>query len=173
MFRPFLDQLRQHAVPVSLREYLGFLEALNTGLARFDPEGFYYLARTTMVKDEKHIDRFDRAFAATFKGLDSITPDSVIDAIDLPAEHTRALFVLHGSIQMGAHTVRAAELAVMEREGTQLAFEIAEDAILLLLNGEPLNDPIVGHGPFVMNSQEEIIQAMHDYNSGKFGQIVQ
>ena len=91
MFRPFLDQLRQHAVPVSLREYLGFLEALNTGLARFDPEGFYYLARTTMVKDEKHIDRFDRAFAATFKGLDSITPDSVIDAIDLPAEWLQKL----------------------------------------------------------------------------------
>ncbi len=93
-------------------------------------------------------------------------------AIDLPAGHTTALFVLHGSIQMGAQTIRAAELAIMEREGTQLAFDIAEDAILLLLNGEPLNEPIVGHGPFVMNSQEEIIQAMHDYNSGKFGQIV-
>jgi redox-sensitive bicupin YhaK (pirin superfamily) len=93
-------------------------------------------------------------------------------ALDLPAGHTTALFVLHGSIQMGAHTVRAAELAVMEREGTQLAFDVVEDAVLLLLNGEPLNEPIVGHGPFVMNSQEEIIQAIHDYNSGKFGQIV-
>ncbi len=92
--------------------------------------------------------------------------------VNLPAGHTTALFVLHGSIQMGAHTVRAAELAVMEREGTQLAFDVVEDAVLLLLNGEPLNEPIVGHGPFVMNSQEEIIQAIHDYNSGKFGQIV-
>lgn len=93
-------------------------------------------------------------------------------SIDLPAGHTTALFVQHGSIQMGAQTIRAAELAVMQREGTQLAFDVAEEAILLLLNGEPLNEPIVGHGPFVMNSQEEIIQAMHDYNSGKFGQIV-
>jgi redox-sensitive bicupin YhaK (pirin superfamily) len=91
--------------------------------------------------------------------------------IDLPPGHTTALFVLHGSIQIGAHTVRAAELAVMQREGAQLAFDIVEDAVLLLLNGEPLNEPIVGHGPFVMNSQQEIMQALHDFNSGKFGQI--
>ncbi len=95
MFRPFLDQLRAHAVPVTLREYLGFLEALNVGLARFDAEGFYYLARTTMVKDEKHIDRFDRAFAAAFKGLDAITPEAVIEAIDLPTEWLQRLAEKH------------------------------------------------------------------------------
>ncbi|MCB1397245.1 MAG: VWA domain-containing protein, partial [Rhodobacteraceae bacterium] len=95
MFRPFLEQLRQHAVPVTLREYLGFLEALKVGLAQFDPEGFYYLARTTMVKDEKHIDRFDRAFAAAFKGLDEITPEAVIQAVDLPAEWLQKLAEKH------------------------------------------------------------------------------
>lgn len=86
MFRPFLDSLRQHAVPVSLREYLSFLEALQTGLAQFDPEGFYYLARTTLVKDERHIDRFDRAFAHSFQGLDAITADQVMEAVDIPPE---------------------------------------------------------------------------------------
>jgi len=86
MFRPFLDSLRQHAVPVSLREYLSFLEALKTGLAQFDAEGFYYLARTTLVKDERHIDRFDRAFAHSFQGLDAITADQVMEAVDIPAE---------------------------------------------------------------------------------------
>ncbi len=86
MFLPFYENLRQHAVPVSLREYLGFLEALQTGLAQFDAEGFYYLARATMVKDERHIDRFDRAFAASFKGLDAIDPGAMIEALDLPAE---------------------------------------------------------------------------------------
>ncbi|MCB1405067.1 MAG: VWA domain-containing protein [Rhodobacteraceae bacterium] len=95
MFRPFLDQMRQHGVPVTLREYLGFLEALNAGLAQFDAEGFYYLARTTMVKDEKHIDRFDRAFAASFKGLDDITPEAVVQAIDLPAEWLEKLAEKH------------------------------------------------------------------------------
>ncbi|MCL4676608.1 MAG: VWA domain-containing protein, partial [Pararhodobacter sp.] len=95
MFRPFLDQLRQHGVPVTLREYLGFLEALNAGLAQFDAEGFYYLARTTMVKDEKHIDRFDRAFGATFKGLEDITLEAVAQAIDLPAEWLEKLAEKH------------------------------------------------------------------------------
>ncbi len=95
MFRPFLEQLRQHAVPVTLREYLGFLEALKAGLAQFDAEGFYYLARTTMVKDERHIDRFDRAFAAAFKGLDAITPQAMLEAVDLPAEWLQALAEKH------------------------------------------------------------------------------
>ena len=95
MFQPFLDSLRQHAVPVSLREYLGFLEALQTGLAQFDPEAFYYLARTTMVKDERHIDRFDRAFAHAFKGLEAITPEAVVKALDVPAEWLENLAEKH------------------------------------------------------------------------------
>ena len=49
--------------------------------------------------------------------------------------------------------------------------DVEEDTTLLLLNGAPLDEPIVGHGPFVMNTQEEIVQAINDYNSGRFGQI--
>lgn len=93
-------------------------------------------------------------------------------ALDLPEGHTTALFVLRGSLRIDdKHAVRAAELAVMEREGSQLAFDVTDDAIVLLLNGAPLNEPIVGHGPFVMNTREEIIQAINDFNSGRFGQI--
>lgn len=84
---------------------------------------------------------------------------------------TAALFVMRGAIRIGEHCVRSAELAVMERTGSQLAFETTEDVVLLLLSGTPLNEPIVGHGPFVMNTREEIMQAMRDFNSGKFGQI--
>ena len=86
MFLPFFDRLRASGIPVSLREYLTFLEGLTAGLATYDVEGFYYLARTAMVKDERHLDRFDRAFAECFKGLESVTPDQVLDAIDLPRE---------------------------------------------------------------------------------------
>lgn len=92
-------------------------------------------------------------------------------SIELPQGHTSALFVLHGALQVDGHKVGAAELAVLEREDTQLAFETLEDSVVLLLGGEPLNEPIVGHGPFVMNTREEIMQAMYDFNSGKFGQI--
>ena len=93
-------------------------------------------------------------------------------ALDLPEGHTTALFVLRGSLRIDdKHTMRGAELAVMEREGSQLAFDVTDDAIVLLLSGAPLNEPIVGHGPFVMNTREEIIQAINDFNSGRFGQI--
>ncbi|NMG76502.1 pirin family protein [Aromatoleum diolicum] len=93
-------------------------------------------------------------------------------AFDLPAGHTTALFVLRGAIRLGGgHAVGAAELAVMERDGSRLEFDVDEDTTLLLLNGEPLNEPVVGYGPFVMNSQQEIAQAINDFNNGRFGQI--
>jgi redox-sensitive bicupin YhaK (pirin superfamily) len=93
-------------------------------------------------------------------------------AFELPAGHTTSLFVLRGTLDMnGNDKVGTAELAVMEREGSRLEFDVVEDTTLLLLNGEPLNEPIVGHGPFVMNSKAEIIEAINDFNSGRFGQI--
>ena len=84
MFLPFFQTLRASGIPVSLREYLAFLEGMAAGLVTYDVTGFYYLARTCMVKDERHLDRFDRAFAECFSGLAAITPDQVLNAIDLP-----------------------------------------------------------------------------------------
>lgn len=86
MFLPFFQSLRDHAVPVTLREFLGFLEAVNAGIVTYDVEGFYFLARAAMVKDERHLDRFDLAFSESFKGLESITLDQVLEAVDLPQE---------------------------------------------------------------------------------------
>jgi len=86
MFLPFFENLRAGGVPVSLREYLTFLEAVRAGLVSYDIEAFYYLARSAMVKDERHIDRFDRAFAQSFEGLEHIGADEVLEAVDLPAD---------------------------------------------------------------------------------------
>ena len=86
MFLPFFDNLRKGGVPVSLREYLTFLEAMSQGLVTYDVEGFYYLARTAMVKDERNIDKFDRAFAATFEGLSQVSIDQVLESVDIPAD---------------------------------------------------------------------------------------
>ena len=89
MFLGFFDQLRRAGVPVTLREFLTFLEAMAQGLATYDIEGFYFLARAAMVKDERLIDRFDRAFAASFGGLDEVPAQAVLDALDLPGDWLR------------------------------------------------------------------------------------
>ncbi|MDD8024594.1 MAG: VWA domain-containing protein, partial [Paracoccaceae bacterium] len=99
MFLPFFDTLRRGGVPVSLREYLSFLEGLSAGLCTYDVDGFYYFARATMVKDERHIDRFDRAFAEAFRGLEAITPEQVLDAVDLPEDWLRKLAEKHLSAE--------------------------------------------------------------------------
>ncbi|SEO53071.1 hypothetical protein SAMN04490248_106149 [Salinihabitans flavidus] len=95
MFLPFFDNLRSGGIPVTLREYLAFLEAMKAGLVTYDIEGFYYLARTAMVKDERNLDKFDRAFAATFKGLDQISPKDVLDAVNLPENWLRKMAEKH------------------------------------------------------------------------------
>ena len=89
MFLPFFETLRHEGVPVSLREFLSFLEAMQAGLATYDIEDFYLLARITMVKDERHLDRFDRAFSKSFQGLDEISSDEVLNALNLPEDWLR------------------------------------------------------------------------------------
>ncbi|MFN3145938.1 MAG: vWA domain-containing protein [Paracoccaceae bacterium] len=95
MFLPFFDNLRDAGVPVSLREYLSFLEGMKAGLVTYDVEGFYYLARTAMVKDERHIDRFDRAFARTFEGLAEISAEQVLEAVEIPGDWLKKLAENH------------------------------------------------------------------------------
>lgn len=86
MFLPFFDNLRAAKIPVGLGEYLTFLQGMKQGLATYDIDSFYYFSRTVMVKDERHLDRFDRAFATTFDGLENIQFDDMVKAIDLPEE---------------------------------------------------------------------------------------
>ncbi len=95
MFLPFFLALRDEGVPVSLREYLAFLEGVKAGLVTYDAEGFYYLGRGSMVKDERHLDRYDRAFSKSFSGLEAISDTEVLQAIDLPAEWLAKLAEKH------------------------------------------------------------------------------
>ena len=99
MFLPFFETLRTAGIPVSLREYLSFLEGMSAGLVTYDVDGFYYLARTVMVKDERHLDRFDRAFAHSFQGLEQITPEQVLQAVDLPKDWLEKLAEKHLSAE--------------------------------------------------------------------------
>ena len=95
MFQPFFENLRKAAIPVSLREYLTFLEGLKAGLATYDIEAFYFLARAAMVKDERNIDKFDRAFSASFSGLEELPAEAVLNAVDIPEEWIRKMAEKH------------------------------------------------------------------------------
>jgi redox-sensitive bicupin YhaK (pirin superfamily) len=91
---------------------------------------------------------------------------------EVPADYTTGLFVLRGQIRLsGGEQVGEAQIAVLEREGGKFAVDALEDTTLLLLNGAPIAEPVVGYGPFVMNTQREIQQAVADYQSGRMGRI--
>ena len=94
-------------------------------------------------------------------------------ALTLPPGHTAAVVVLHGTVLVNGEVAREAQMALLEREGDGLSLEASSDATLLVLSGEPINEPIVGHGPFVMNTQAEITTAINDFNAGRFGRISQ
>ena len=87
--------------------------------------------------------------------------------------HTLALVVLRGTVLVNGETLaREGQLVHFERDGTGVTLEANNDAILLWLSGEPIDEPVVGYGPFVMNTQAEIQQAIEDYNAGRFEQAV-
>ncbi|TJX72101.1 MAG: VWA domain-containing protein, partial [Mesorhizobium sp.] len=95
MFIPFFLELKAARVPVSLREYLSLLEGLEAGLVDYDVEGFYYLARAALVKDERHIDRFDQVFAHVFKGIEASGGPDAVNVADIPEEWLRRLAEKH------------------------------------------------------------------------------
>ncbi len=89
MFLQFFTSLRDAQVPVSLREYLTLMEALDADLAGQSIEDFYYLSRAALVKDERNLDKFDRVFGATFKGLESLI--DAVETTEIPEEWLKKL----------------------------------------------------------------------------------
>jgi len=87
---------------------------------------------------------------------------------------TLALVVLHGTVLVnGAQVAREAQLVLLDRRGSEMSIEANSDAVILVLSGEPIDEPVVGYGPFVMNSEAEIRQAISDFNSGRFGRGIE
>jgi len=86
------------------------------------------------------------------------------------ANETAALVLTHGTVTFSnAETLTGPALCVLEPEGEEFILDASEDSRLLFMGGKPLNEPIVGYGPFVMNTEDEIRQAFRDYQSGKMG----
>ena len=89
----------------------------------------------------------------------------------IPEGHTTLLAVLSGHVTVDGTGAGEAEIIRFEREGTEVKLRADGDAMLLVMTGEPLNEPVFGYGPFVMTNEAEIRQAITDFNSGRFGQV--
>jgi len=97
-----------------------------------------------------------------------LNPDAEL-TLDLPEGHTTMLVVLGGHVTVnGAEGVGEAEMLLLSRDGDAVRIHADGEATILVLTGEPIDEPIVGYGPFVMNSEAEIREAIDDYNSGRF-----
>ena len=120
MFATFFHELRAARLPVTLKEYLTLLEAVDAGVAGGDVESFYYLARATLVKDERNLDRFDQIFGHVFKGLELMSEAA---SADIPEEWLRRIAELHLSDEDKA---KIAELGGWEKIMEELQKRLAE-----------------------------------------------
>jgi hypothetical protein len=91
--------------------------------------------------------------------------------LKVPAGHNAMLFVRRGNISLDGYKAGMGDLVMLEREGLTISLQASEEASVLLMGGEPINEPIVASGPFVMNTEQEIRLAMMDYQSGRMGHM--
>lgn len=134
------------------------------------------------LKDDQGLVRVIAGEFAGHKGpAKTFTPINVWDVklkadanvtLDLPDGHTTMLVVLTGHILVnGTQEAGASEIVSLSREGTEAEVVASGDATILVLTGEPIDEPVVGYGPFVMNTEAEIHKAINDFNAGKFGRM--
>jgi redox-sensitive bicupin YhaK (pirin superfamily) len=120
--------------------------------------------------------------AGTFNGVtgptETYTPVNLFDlrlkkggtvTTSLPAGHNTALLVVNGSAEVNGQPAPEHSFVLFANEGEEITITASEDAVILLLSGEPLNEPIASYGPFVMNTQEEIVESIREVQAGKFG----
>ena len=143
----------------------------------------------SLLKNEIPVVHLDggsvRVIAGEFRGVKgpakTFTPVHLYDLrlqaghdteVVLPEGHNTALVVLNGeAILNGSQVVHEAELAVFDQTGERIVIEAKEDATILILSGRPIEEPVARYGPFVMNTKEELVQAVNDYRSGRMGHL--
>jgi redox-sensitive bicupin YhaK (pirin superfamily) len=126
-----------------------------------------------------------RVIAGSFQGhrgpARTFTPVELYDVqlaagqrieLSVPEGQHTAVFVLQGRVSVnGSQAAGEAELIVLKRDGSQLTIEAKEDSRLLIMSGNPIEEPIARYGPFVMNTKAELIEAVQDYQAGKMGHL--
>jgi redox-sensitive bicupin YhaK (pirin superfamily) len=90
-------------------------------------------------------------------------------AFDVPAGHNTALLVVNGDIEVNGEIAREHSFVLFKNDGEEITLKATDKAVVLVMSGEPIHEPIASYGPFVMNTQDEIIEAIQDFQAGKFG----
>ena len=125
-----------------------------------------------------------RVIAGEFRGVQgparTFTPVNLLDArlragqqlrLSLRDGYSAGLYVVDGKITVNGEAANAGELVVLERKGDEVLIDAVSDATVFVMNGAPIDEPVAGYGPFVMNTQREIQQAFADYHAGRLGKI--
>ena len=89
----------------------------------------------------------------------------------LRAGFSAGLYVVEGKVSVNRETAEAGELIVLDRGGSDIAIEASADALVFVMSGEPIDEPVAGYGPFVMNTRQELEKAFADYHAGRMGRI--
>ena len=92
-------------------------------------------------------------------------------ACHIPANHNACILIIEGSVEVNGKVAMTQDFILFKRDGEAIEFNAKENSKILLLSGVPINEPIAQYGPFVMNTQQEIYEAMEEFNSGKFGHL--
>ena len=138
----------------------------------------------TLVNDQIPVVDGVRVLAGEYQGTkgpaQTFTPVNLFDVrlragqklqLNLRDGYSAGLYVVEGRILVHGEKVETTELAVLDRAGDEVQLDAVSDAIVFVMNGAPIDEPVVGHGPFVMNTSREIQQAFADYHAGRLGKI--
>ncbi len=155
--------------------------------ARFKSEAPHYQAITNEIINEVAIPEnlgVVRVIAGNYNGING--PANTYTSINLwdvrlkkgadlqasiEESHTTAILILHGQVAVNGTTVPEHHMALFGQEGTEIKIHASKDAVLLVMSGEPIDEPIASYGPFVMNTQAELMEAMEEFRAGKFGTL--
>ncbi|RFC54500.1 pirin family protein [Brumimicrobium aurantiacum] len=139
------------------------------------------IKRHTLPNDAGTVEVIAGEYNGTKGNASTFTPIHMMNAklntggkadFNFPADYSTVLLVVKGAIKVnGENKIDTDHLALMARDGEKFEIEALEESIVLVLSGEPINEPIAAHGPFVMNTREELIEAFQDFNEGKFGEL--
>lgn len=127
-----------------------------------------------------HVEVIAGAFAGVEGAATTFTPMDLLNlrlqaggatVLSRPAAWNTAVLVIEGAVKVNDQAVPTDHFVLMANDGTDFTVEATEDAVVLVMSGEPINEPIVAHGPFVMNTIQQIHEAMADVAAGKFGEL--